>query len=387
MKQSIAILYDCAYPFIQGGGQKRLYKIAQHLLKQGYHVDWFTLKSWEGPNQLQRDGITFIAVGKQMELYNPNGKRSLRQALYYGICIAKQMPRLAKYSILHAGQWPYFHLFPAKIVTFLNRKIFMIDWWETWDKEWRHYAGKKSFLGRTLERIACRLSHRLITISELGKQQLYQIRKPHPQIAVIHNGIDFTAIQNINKAGTPTDLCYLGRLKNHKNIDLLLHAIALLKQQNKIVTASIIGDGPEKLYLIKLAEQLNIQTQVHFLGQINDDQDAYAQMKSAKIFIHPSTKEGGGSITTLEANACDLPVIAFLHPNGISPEFIREGQNGCWVKQISAAALADAIANLLNDGNKLSHMQRHAVEFVRQFAWENIGAKYVEFLHKFINNK
>lgn len=379
--KSIAILYDCPYPFIQGGGQKRFYKIAQYLLAQGWKIDWLCLKFWEGENTIEQDGIRYISVGKKMDLYNASGKRSLKEALYYGFCVAKHRS-LAKYSIIHAGQWPYFHLFPARLCTLFNKTQFVIDWWEVWDKEWKNYAGKKSFLGRALEKIASRLTKHMITISELGKNQLFQIRKPNKSITVIHNGIDFHAIKNISAQGNTTDLCYLGRLKNHKNVDVLLHAIALLKQEGSRLTATIIGDGPERPALETLAQQLDIQQQIQFLGQVDADETAYAYIKSSRLFIHPSTKEGGGSITTLEANACGLPVIAFIHPHGISREFIENGQNGYWVEEFSAQALAKTIQMTLTDYNKLSTMSQAAIKFVQRFDWNIIGNNYHQYFHQ-----
>lgn len=383
---TIAILYDCPYPFVQGGGQKRLYKIAQYLLSQGWKIDWFCLKFWTGADKIEQDGITFISVGKKTDLYNPEGKRSLSEALYYGFCIAKNC-RLADYTILHAGQWPYFHLFPAWLKQRFNKKTLVIDWWEVWGKEWKNYAGKKGFLGQALERIACRLTNNLITISELGKKQLFQIRKPHAQVTVIHNGIDVAAIQNLPSHPMATDVCYLGRLKNHKNVHLLLQALAILKTQGFTLTAAIMGDGPEKSTLEQLAHELNIHTQVHFLGQIDTDEEAYARMKSSRLFIHPSTKEGGGSITTLEANACGLPVIAFTHENGISTEFIENGQNGYWVKHIDAHHLADTIQMVLSDYNTLSGMSHNAKQFAKRFDWAIIGKSYHQYFTRLRDNE
>lgn len=110
----IAVLYDCAYPFVPGGGQKRLYEICRRLVAKGWQVDWYAMKSWPEPGEVVVSGIRFIPVAPARALYSPDGKRSIAQTLIYGRAIAN-FPRLGGYDIVHMGQWPYFHFFPARL--------------------------------------------------------------------------------------------------------------------------------------------------------------------------------------------------------------------------------------------------------------------------------
>ena len=102
----------------------------------------------------------------------------------------------------------------------------------------------------------------------------------------------------------------MGRLKGLKNLDHLIQVVSLLKKKGDSMTLQIIGDGPERKGLEALVKELDITENVVFHGEIESDIEAYSWMKTARIFVHPSTKEGGGSITVLEANASGLPVIA-----------------------------------------------------------------------------
>ncbi len=54
------------------------------------------------------------------------------------------------------------------------------------------------------------------------------------------------------------DIIYAGRLLKHKNVDMLIKAINELNNQRSNYTCLIIGEGPEKTKLIKLAEKFEL---------------------------------------------------------------------------------------------------------------------------------
>ena len=171
----------------------------------------------------------------------------------------------------------------------------------------------------------------------------------------------------------------MGRLQPHKNVDLLISALAQLRNQGRMLSLTIIGDGPERDSLERLAKKLEVQDQVAFLGALTSDEDVYSHLRSAKLFVHPSTKEGGGSITSLEANAAGIPVIAFRHPLGISPELIEEGVNGHWISDISVAGLAAGIAQLW-DAESGETLSERCATFAKQFDWEGLAEQYADYL-------
>jgi glycosyltransferase involved in cell wall biosynthesis len=370
----IALLYDCTYPHIAGGGQKRLFEVFRRLVARGWEVDWYGLKAWEGDHQEVVEGIRFIPVGPATPLYRPDGKRSIKQTFYFGAAIAK-WPKIGRYDIVHMGQWPYFHFFPARLFSILGGGRISADWWEAWGVHWLEYFGTKGYLGMALERLCARIPSKLVAISETGAKQLAGIGAKTARISIIHNGIDCEGIARATKATEGSDLIYLGRLQPHKNVDLLLRALAILKRRGQLFRLSIIGDGPEREPLAELAKQLNIDTQVRWLGSIDSDSDVYSHLKSAKVFVHPSTKEGGGSITSLEANAAGLPVVAFACTNGLSPELIADGVNGCWVPSVNAEQLSVGITRALELSSQPG-CRTTCTRFAGMFDWDVITDAY-----------
>jgi glycosyltransferase involved in cell wall biosynthesis len=372
-KGRIALLYDCTYPHVAGGGQKRLFEVFRRLAADGWEVDWYGLKWWQGEETEEVAGIRFIPVAQPVPLYGANGKRSIAQTLHYGKAIAR-FPAIGAYDIVHMGQWPYFHFFPARLYSLFRKAKISVDWWEVWAGHWREYYGAKGYLGVALERVCARIPDHIVAISETGRAQLEGLGVKSSKISVIHNGIDFGAIDSASPSAAGWDMIYLGRLQPHKNVNLLVEALAILKARGQSLRLTVIGDGPQREALTTLAGSLGVGDQVRWLGAIEKDEDVYSLLRSARLFVHPSTKEGGGSITSLEANAAGLPVIAFSHPGGISPELIVEGVNGAWVAEVSAEALAASIEQCFKRiGSAEGSM---ASSFARDFDWSGIAARY-----------
>ena len=385
MLKRLAILYDCPYPFVQGGGQKRLYEISQYLLKQDWEVEWYALKFWEGPNIIKYEGITYNAVGKQTDIYNSAGKRKIWETIYYGISIAQHV-ELRKFDIMLAGQWPLFHLIPARIFCFLGKSKLVVDWWEVWGRDhWISYFGKKGVLGLLLEKLLSRITPHIIAITLIGKDQLQDLGVSKDAVTFIPNGIDFEKISNSNIKSDEFDLVYMGRLKDHKNVDHLVRAVSLLNEMGDFVTLQIIGDGPERKNLEALVKELNISDNVKFHGGIESDIEAYSRMKASRLFVHPSTKEGGGSITVLEANACGLPVVTYRHENGISEELISEGINGYRVDEINPRALADKVRYLFLEEDLGKIAKDNSVGHAKKYDWFNIGKEYDDYFSELLN--
>jgi glycosyltransferase involved in cell wall biosynthesis len=155
-----------------------------------------------------------------------------------------------------------------------------------------------------------------------------------------------------------------------------LRAVAIIKRTKPNVSAVIIGGGPEREPLELLAGQLGVKDNVRFTGILDDFDEVAALLKSSSVFIHPSTKEGGGSITLLEANACGLPVIAVRCENGVDPSLIRQGENGYFVDSLSPELIAELATKLLFNCAQLSNNREAAMRMAADFDWDIIAAQH-----------
>lgn len=131
-------------------------------------------------------------------------------------------------------------------------------------------------------------------------------------------------LKNQQKCKVNYTLGILGRLSPEKNIDLALHALARIKQQQPQLDFSLIiaGDGDEKAHLLELTQQLNLTHEVQFIGWITDKAIFFQQIDALLL---PSTFESFGMII-LEAFNHHTPVIASRV--GGPAEIIHHGKNG-----------------------------------------------------------
>ena len=113
----IAAIYDVSFPFIKGGGQRRLFEVMSRLNNQdNYSFFWFTYKAWpQSKNVLDLENITYKSIGRLPNLYNADGKRSKTQPLNFVWNILRNIKSIGENDIVWVAQWPLLHLIPICI--------------------------------------------------------------------------------------------------------------------------------------------------------------------------------------------------------------------------------------------------------------------------------
>ena len=129
------------------------------------------------------------------------------------------------------------------------------------------------------------------------------------------------------------DILFVGELRPLKNVHVLLHALAMLKA-GPPVSATIVGEGPWRTRLEKLALELAIGDRVAFVGQ----RTAREMLRRARLLVIPSQKESLPYVA-LEGMAAGVPIIA-SRVGGL-PELLPQE---CLVEPGDPAALAEAIS-------------------------------------------
>lgn len=365
-KKKIAFVYDAIFPYVKGGAEKRFFEVGRSLAEEGHAVHFYGMKSWEGPDVIESEGMTLHGIMKSEPLYTEKGRRSIGEALRFGLAAFKL--RKESFDVIDCCGFPYFSIFSLRLITWIKRKPLYCTWHEVWGREyWREYLGKAGFIGYLIEIMASRLPDTIISVSKSTTDALADKLGRRQKVVTIPNGIDLEKIAKIGAGSGSSDVIFVGRLLGYKNVDKLIEAVALLEKKLPSISLSIIGDGPEKIKLEKLTDDLGLGENVEFPGFM-DENKLFSYMKSSKILVLPSSREGFGMVV-LEANACGLPVLTVNEPQNAAQHLIREGINGV-ITEVSAEGIAKGISELLESRDTLEPERD-----IERYDWLNITAE------------
>jgi len=355
--KKIAIVSDSIYPFNKGGKEKRLYDITNHLAAQGYDVTIYCMKWWDGPQTIQENGVTLHAISPYYPLYH-NDRRSIKEGILFALHCLKLV--WEPFDVIEVDHIPHLVLFTTKIVCILRQKKMIVTWHEVWGKKyWQKYLGTvKGYIAYMIERASVRLPDTIVSVSDHTTKRLRRTLHVEKNVITIPNGLNMEMITTAGSSRHSSDVMYVGRLLEHKNIDVLLRAVAILKEKKPNVSAVIVGEGPEKENLENLAVELGLESNVSFFGFIESHLELYRIMRASRVFVLPSTREGFG-IAVIEANACGLPAITIDDRHNGARELIIPEENGV-LCELDEHALAAAIEKTL--------VTRKGTEFYRKYA-------------------
>ncbi|MDO8875914.1 MAG: glycosyltransferase [Pseudolabrys sp.] len=132
-----------------------------------------------------------------------------------------------------------------------------------------------------------------------------RIGKPKGLVRVVHNGVRPNEFEPVALANDATDLVFLGELRPVKGIDVLIDAIAHLRDNGAHhVTATIVGGGPLAEDLLAQAERLGLSHAIRFMPPM----PARAAMALGRVMVIPSRAESLPYVV-LEAGAAGKPLI------------------------------------------------------------------------------
>ncbi|MPZ59372.1 MAG: glycosyltransferase [Rhizobiales bacterium] len=152
---------------------------------------------------------------------------------------------------------------------------------------------------------------------------------------VVCNGVGEAEFAPVTPAADATDFVFVGELRRLKGVDLLLDALASLRQSGRHATLTIVGEGPDGAGFRAQAARLDLADIVRFAGY-RPAREAFAL---GRILVMPSRNESLPYVV-LEAAAAGVPIIA-SHVGGI-PEIFGP-QAICLVPPEDSAALARAV--------------------------------------------
>ena len=180
----------------------------------------------------------------------------------------------------------------------------------------------------------------------------------------------------------PTDPCaglrmlYVGRLLEWKGIDIALQAMRRVRSEVPGAQFTIVGEGPARVMLEKLAQELQLQEVLHWIGwqpqRVLDD-----HYRASDLLLFPSLRDSGGTVV-LEALAHGLPVICtdLGGPGIIVDETCgRVLATRARTRTDLARSMADAIREIAATAELLAPLSCGARLRARQFKFRDLVAE------------
>jgi glycosyltransferase involved in cell wall biosynthesis len=236
-----------------------------------------------------------------------------------------------------------------------------------------YYGRCLSFMFIILERWAARFTEKIITLTNVGKEEHVQYKiAPAHKFITIHSGLELGSLQpsdtkndvakefNIDKSDKLIGT--VARLVPIKGHEFLVKAAPLVLQHYPNTTFLLIGDGPLRKKLENLAQQLNFFDKIVFSGM---REDIPRLLNAIDIFVLPSLNEGMGRVL-IEAMVLAKPIVA-TRVGGV-PDVVEDGSSGLLVPPADPDALADAICTIMKNPALASKLASHAAIRSQKFS-------------------
>jgi phosphatidylinositol alpha-1,6-mannosyltransferase len=195
--------------------------------------------------------------------------------------------------------------------------------------------------------------------------------------------VELPAVGGRERAERPT-IVTVARLRDrYKGHDVLIEALAPIREQVPEAELVVIGDGPLRDELEQLAHTAGVGGAVRFLGAVSDE-ERNRWLRRAHLFAMPSRLPDDGragegfGIVYMEAAAYGLPVVAGNVAGAL--DAVADGETGLLVDPTDPCAVAAAIARLLLDGELAQRLGRAGAARAEGFAWPLIAARVEEVL-------
>ncbi len=213
----------------------------------------------------------------------------------------------------------------------------------------------------------------VVSVSKKLSKSLRKEFKLRRKIITIYNGVEAKAVTKRSLKQKKKIIITVSRLVEQKDNETLINAFDLAQRELHDCELWIIGDGPEKSKLKRIAANLNLSKKIKFFGW-NKNLDKF--YKESDLFVLSSRREGFAYVL-VEAMVEGLPVVSTNTPFGPS-EILDKGKYGVLVPVGNKFLMKEAIVELLTNKNKYTHFSEKSLERCTFFSKETMLKNYLD---------
>ncbi len=204
---------------------------------------------------------------------------------------------------------------------------------------------------------------------------------PSKKISLLRNVLNFSQFEaDFEKRNY---FAYVGRISEEKGLDILLKAVAFLKNNQQLFNHKllIVGKGPSEKKLHQLAQKLNITDVVKFKGFLaKNTRDWKNIFQKARFTVLPSIWYDNSPVAISESMAFGTPVI--VSNLGGTPEMIENEKSGLIFEARDKIDLAEKILKLISNPQKAKEMGKKAFQRVHKINNEELYYKKLFQIYK-----
>jgi glycosyltransferase involved in cell wall biosynthesis len=222
----------------------------------------------------------------------------------------------------------------------------------------------------------------VVGVSHGSAESVRRLGAPADRVSVVHCGVDVDQVVRRGRSSPPEVvvgddspvMVSCAELSAGKGHDLLVRALAGVRAQGHRARLVILGEGPERAALERLAADLGVADSVRLPGFVANP---YPEVLAADLFCLASRFEGFG-LALLEAMALGVPIVA-TDADGGGPRFVLEGGRlGALVPPNSVEALTGAIVRHLERPDELRSRTAAGVARARRFTPAVLATEFQE---------
>ena len=373
-------------------GEPRVEREAQALINGGYEVDVLCLRSDKELAFEVIDGVNIYRLPVRRDKRRGRAAQLLEYLAFFMHVFLRLLtlyPR-RKYKTLQVHNLPDFLVFSTLIPKLAGARVIL----DLHDLMPEFLAGTSNRSMDSLpvrilkfqEWISCRFADRVITVTELWRQTLIERGVPAHKVSVVMNVANSQifkneAVKHESNGDQRFRLIYHGTLSQHYGIDLILQAVARLKEDIPQLHLTIHGRGEYLQNLQDLAKELRLNGQVTFSTNLLPMAELPSFISQAHLGIVAYRRDvfTDGILPTklMEYTALHVPVIAARTP-AIEAYFDENMVHYFPAEDVNA--LCDAITYVHTHRERLEQLSTESNRFNEKYTWENIAKEYLQLV-------
>lgn len=221
---------------------------------------------------------------------------------------------------------------------------------------WTHgWYGKEGKFKTIVKKLYFLPADMILTYGDRARRLMIEVGYNPQKVMAIHNSLNHDAQVSLRNSITITSIynnhfgndyptiIFIGRLTKVKKLDMVIDALAKLKEKGEKYNLVFVGDGTERETLEHKVDSLGLNDSVWFYGACYDEKQNAELIYNADLCVSP----GNVGLTAMHALVFGCPVITHDNFPWQMPEFesIKEGITGSFFKQGDVGSLSECISN------------------------------------------